>query len=290
MIIGCTGNYRKEEYYTILNKIYTILEKTEAKLFISSDLEKNLDFQIPSDYNIMEFSQLADECDVLFAIGGDGTILSTVRRLGQKMKPILGIHIGGLGFLSQCAENNLKESIDYILKEDYTVSRRMLLEVHIKLDNKVDQVFWALNDIVVDHGPSARILKAEVHVSNQYLNTYEGDGIIISTPTGSTAYSLSAGGPIIYPSMDTITVTPICPHSLSARPIVLQGQDLIMIDFPEPYDGLALAIDGQIRVSINDQTKIQISQAQHFAQLVNLPSNGYFKTLRTKMGWLGNVR
>ena len=290
MIIGCTGNYRKEEYYTILNKIYTILEKTDAKLLISSDLEKNLDFQVPSDFNIMEFSQLADECDLLFAIGGDGTILSTVRRLGQKMKPILGIHIGGLGFLSQCTENNLKESIDNILKEDYTVSRRMLLEVHIKSNDNTDQVFWALNDIVVDHGPSARILKAEVHVSNHYLNTYEGDGIIISTPTGSTAYSLSAGGPIIYPSLDTITVTPICPHSLSARPIVLQSQDLITIDFPESYDGLALAIDGQIRVSINDQTKIQISQAQHFAQLMSLPSNGYFKTLRTKMGWSGNVR
>ena len=290
MIIGCTGNYRKEEYYTILSKIYTILEKTDAKLFISSDLEKNLDFQIPNNYKIMEFSQLADECDVLFAIGGDGTILSTVRRLGQKMKPILGIHIGGLGFLSQCTENNLKESIDYILKEDYTVSRRMLLEVHIKSDNYADQVFWALNDIVVDHGPSARILKAEVHVSNHYLNTYEGDGIIISTPTGSTAYSLSAGGPIIDPSMDTITVTPICPHSLSARPIVLQSQDLIMIDFPEPYDGLALAIDGQIRIPINDQSQIQISKAEHFAQLVSFPSNGYFKTLRTKMGWSGNVR
>ena len=290
MNIGCTGNYRKEEYYTILNKIYSILDKTEAKLFISSDLEKNLDFQIPTNYKIMEFSQLADECDVLFAIGGDGTILSTVRRLGQKMKPILGIHIGGLGFLSQCTEDNLKESIDYILKEDYTVSMQMLLEVHIKSDNNADQIFWALNDIVVDHGPSARILKAEVHVSNHYLNTYEGDGIIISTSTGSTAYSLSAGGPIIYPTMDTITVTPICPHSLSARPIVLQSQDLIMIDFPEPYDGLALAIDGQIRVPINDQTQIQISQAQHFAQLVSFPSNGYFKTLRTKMGWSGNVR
>ena len=290
MNIGCTGNYRKEEYYTILNKIYTILEKTDAKLLISSDLEKNLDFQIPNNYNIMEFSQLADKCDVLFAIGGDGTILSTVRRLGQKMKPIMGIHIGGLGFLSQCTDNNLEESIDYILNEDYAVSRRMLLEVHIKSDDNSDQVFWALNDIVVDHGPSARILKAEVHVSNHYLNTYEGDGIIISTPTGSTAYSLSAGGPIIYPSMDSVTVTPICPHSLSARPIVLQSQDIITVDFPEPYDGIVLAIDGQIRISIDHQTQIQISQAQHFAQLVNLPINGYFKTLRTKMGWLGNVR
>ena len=290
MNIGCTGNYRKEEYYTILNKIYTILEKTDAKLLISSDLEKNLDFQIPNNYNIMEFSQLADKCDVLFAIGGDGTILSTVRRLGQKMKPIMGIHIGGLGFLSQCTDNNLEESINYILNEDYAVSRRMLLEVHIKSDDNSDQVFWALNDIVVDHGPSARILKAEVHISNHYLNTYEGDGIIISTPTGSTAYSLSAGGPIIYPSLDTITVTPICPHSLSARPIVLQSQDAITVNFPESYDSIVLAIDGQIRVSIDHQTQIQISKARHYAELVGLPSNGYFKTLRTKMGWLGNVR
>ena len=157
-------------------------------------------------------------------------------------------------------------------------------------ENDTAQTLWALNDVVVDHGPSARMLKVMAKVSGHYLNTFEGDGVIISTPTGSTAYSLSAGGPIIYPSMDSITVTPICPHSLSARPIVLQSKEIIKLSFPEAYEGISLSIDGQIKVSIDNETQVQILKAQHTAELVSLPSNGYFKTLRTKMGWSGNVR
>jgi len=290
MIIGCTGNYRKEEFYVILQKVYSILKDENVEFLISSDLEKNTEFEIPNEYIIMEFLQLVEKCDVLFAIGGDGTILSTVRRLEQNMKPIMGIHIGGLGFLSECTEKNLKESINSILNNEYLISQRMLLEVQVSPPNDAIQTLWALNDVVVDHGPSARLLKAEVQVSNHYLNTFEGDGVIFSTPTGSTAYSLSAGGPIIYPSMDSITVTPICPHSLSARPIVLRSTETITMSFPEPYDGISLAVDGQIKILIDDQTQIEIRKAKHSAQIVSLPGNGYFKTLRTKMGWSGNVR
>jgi len=290
MIIGCTGNYRKEEFYVILQKVYSILKDENVEFLISSDLEKNTEFEIPNEYIIMEFLQLVEKCDILFAIGGDGTILSTVRRLEQNMKPIMGIHIGGLGFLSECTEKNLKESINSILNNEYLISQRMLLEVQVSPPNDAIQTLWALNDVVVDHGPSARLLKAEVQVSNHYLNTFEGDGVIFSTPTGSTAYSLSAGGPIIYPSMDSITVTPICPHSLSARPIVLRSTETITMSFPEPYDGISLAVDGQIKILIDDQTQIEIRKAKHSAQIVSLPGNGYFKTLRTKMGWSGNVR
>ena len=290
MIIGCTGNYRKEEYFTILQEVHALLSIEDVEFIISSDLKKSSEFSIPSNYRIMDFPLMIEKCDLLFAIGGDGTILSTVRRLEQNMKPIMGIHIGGLGFLSECTEDNLAESIAYILNSNYTVSERMLLEAQITSFNDSKQILWALNDIVIDHGPSARLLKVEVQVSDHYLNTFEGDGVIISTPTGSTAYSLSAGGPIIYPSMDSITVTPICPHSLSARPIVLKATESITMSFPEPYEEISLAIDGQIKVPLDDQTKIQIKQAEYFAKLVSLPTNGYFKTLRTKMGWSGNVR
>ncbi|MDP6134492.1 MAG: NAD(+)/NADH kinase [Candidatus Marinimicrobia bacterium] len=290
MIIGCTGNYRKEKFYAILQKVYSILKDENVEFLISSDLEKNTEFEIPNEYIIMEFLQLVEKCDILFAIGGDGTILSTVRRLEQNMKPIMGIHIGGLGFLSECTEKNLKESINSILNNEYLISQRMLLEVQVSPPNDAIQTLWALNDVVVDHGPSARLLKTEVQVSNHYLNTFEGDGVIFSTPTGSTAYSLSAGGPIIYPSMDSITVTPICPHSLSARPIVLRSTETITMSFPEPYDGISLTVDGQIKILIDDQTQIKIRKAKYSAQIVSLPGNGYFKTLRTKMGWSGNVR
>ena len=289
MIIGCTGNFRKAEYYTILERVYAILVKSDIKFLISDDLKKNKDFQIPSSYSLVEFDVITKQADIILAIGGDGTILSTVRRLGKNQKPIMGVHIGGLGFLSECMESNLEKSIHWVLNDKYGISKRMILEARINLNGK-EEIYWALNDVVVDHGPSARILKTEVHVSEHYLNTYEGDGLIFSTPTGSTAYSLSSGGPIIYPALDTITVTPICPHSLSARPIVLQPNENIDLRFLDPFDGMAVIIDGQIRIKLADQVCINISRADHSAQLVNLPSNGYFKTLRTKMGWSGNVR
>jgi len=289
MIIGCTGNYRKEEYFSILERVYDILAKSDIKILISDDLKKNNNLQIPNTYSLVEFETLAKESDIIFAIGGDGTILSTVRRIGKKQKPIMGIHIGGLGFLSECSENNFEKSIHYVVNNEYGISKRMILETKILVNGK-EEIYWSLNDVVVDHGPSARILKTEVHVSDNYLNTYEGDGLIISTPTGSTAYSLSSGGPIIYPDINTITVTPICPHSLSARPIVLKANEHISLSFLDPFDGMALIVDGQIRIKIVNRVAVNIAQADHFAELINLPSNGYFNTLRIKMGWSGNVR
>ena len=290
MVVGCTGNYRKEEYYSILRKVHKQLDSNEFDILVSTDLLKTTEFEKPKSYQYLEFEELAENSDILFAIGGDGTILSTVRRLGSKMKPIMGIHIGGLGFLSESTEEYLEQSIDYIKTGNYSISKRMLLNASVELEKGEIQTYSALNDIVVDHGPSARLLKSEIHVSGQYLNTYESDGIIFSTPTGSTAYSLSAGGPIIYPAVNTITVTPICPHSLSARAIVLQDNEEITIRFPYKYEKIGLAIDGQIHFHINDKAKILIKKADFTAELIGLPSNGYFKTLRTKMGWSGNVR
>ena len=289
MIIGCTGNYRKKEFFIILDRICEIIAKEKNKLIISDDLMKSEEVENYDNYSLLEFDLLAEQSDVICAIGGDGTILSTVRRLGINQKPIMGIHIGGLGFLSECIEDDLKESINHVINDDYGISNRMLLEVLI-IQNDKEEKYYALNDIVIDHGPSARILKIEVNVSNNYLNTYEGDGLIFSTPTGSTAYSLSAGGPIIYPDVETITVTPISPHSLSARAIVLQAKENIELKFPETNDGMAVIVDGQLRFKINDDVKIKIARAQHYAQLIQLPKNSYYDTLRTKMGWLGNVR
>ena len=290
MIIGVTGNYRKEEFYSILERVHNLVKAQGFSVLISSDLIKNSNYNIPTDYVILEFSEMLERCTLICAIGGDGTILSTVRRMAEKILPVMGIHIGGLGFLSVCTEKNLENILENVCKSQYSISKRMLLELKVKTKNKEDKVYNALNDIVIDHGPSGRVLETEIQVSGHYLNTYEGDGVIISTPTGSTAYSLSAGGPIIFPSLDTILVTPICPHSLSARPIVLQPDEVITMRFPESFDGIALTVDGQIRISIDNDSQIKISRSKISAELVSLPSNGYFKTLHSKMGWSGNVR
>ena len=289
MIIGCTGNYRKADFFSILDKIYNYLFDKNIQFLISNDLLKSDEKLNHEKYNLIDFDELAIKSDLLLAIGGDGTILSTVRRLGEKQKPIMGIHIGGLGFLSGCMEDNLESSMQDIINNRYEISERMLLEVKFS-DVENRQNLFALNDIVVDHGPSARILKTEVLVSGNYLNTYEGDGLIISSPTGSTAYSLSAGGPIIYPDMDIITVTPICSHSLSARPIVLRGNENIELKFPDSSENFSLSVDGQVRFEINKDTNVTIAKTKHNAKLINLLDSSYFDTLRTKMGWSGNIR
>ena len=290
MIIGCTGNFRKKEFYTILSKVHDILSLNNINYYISSDLQKNLNNEINKEYKLLDFEDLVNRCDLIFAIGGDGTILSTVRRMGQKNKPVMGIHIGGLGFLSECVDDNLEESINEVLDGNYTILERMLLEVRINVNNDSHQVFWAFNDIVINSGQSTRMLKVKVKVSNHYLNTFSGDGIIMATPTGSTAYSLSSGGPIIFPELDSITVTPICPHSLSARPIVIRPEEKIQLSFPDNYNNLNVSIDGQVNISINSNTQVNVCRARHTAQLVSLYNYEYFKTLRTKMGWSGNIR
>ena len=290
MIIGCTGNYRKHEYIKIINEIINYIDKSNANidLIVSSDIQAIYPKKIIK-CTIDSFDVLLKKSDYLIAIGGDGTILSTCRRMGNAIKPMIGIHLGGLGFLAQVKKGDIENTIESLIKEKFYIEKRYLIEVSIKDGNKI-QKYNCLNDIVIDHGASGRVLKTKVSIGDSLINIFESDGVIFSTATGSTAYSLSAGGPIIYPSVDTITVTPICPHSLSARPIVLQPEEVITMRFPDPYEGIALAVDGQIRISVDNNSRIKISRARHSAQLVSLPSNGYFKTLRTKMGWSGNVR
>jgi len=291
MIIGLTGNFRKSRFYEIVNSIFPMIISRGNLCFIASDyLSDESAHKIDVNISPLEFSELVEKSDIILTIGGDGTLLSTARRMEENIKPILGIHIGGLGFLAESTGKNMEEAMNYIANKKYTIEKRMMLSLNVEGLNEKGTELHALNDIVVDHGHSGRILKTEVMVSGEYLNTYESDGLIFSTPTGSTAYSLSAGGPIITPKIDTITVTPICPHSLSARPIVLPADEIIEVSFAEDYEGIACTIDGQVRLAMDGTTKLKIKKSHRIIQLISLPGNNYFHTLRSKMGWTGNLR
>ena len=207
-----------------------------------------------------------------------------------KIKPILGIHIGGLGFLADSNRKTMNEAIELMIEGKYIIDSRMMLSLTINDINDNNLEYHALNDIVINHGNSGRILKTEVLVSNKYLNTYESDGLIFSTPTGSTAYSLSAGGPIITPTIETITVTPICPHSLSARPIVLPANEVIKSRFKDDSSGMVCTIDGQVHLNLDSNSSLEIRKSSRMINLVSLPGYNYFETLRSKMGWVGNLR
>ncbi len=292
MIIGCTGNYRKSEYLDIITYINNFLVKKNIRCVISSDLFNTDNINkddIARSFDIIEFSELENISDIILCIGGDGTFLSTARRMENPDTPLLGIHIGGLGFLAEVSKENLNQSLQYIVDKKYKIEDRMRIELSLKEKNDSEH-YIALNDIVVDHGKSGRILKTKISIDEDYLNTYESDGMIISTSIGSTAYSLSAGGPIIHPAMNTIIITPICPHSLSARSIVLSGEKSISIEFPDLYEGISCTVDGQQRFLVGDTSKLEIKKSKKNIKIIILPSYNYFETLRNKMRWSGNLR
>ena len=283
MKLGCTGNYNKVNFSKILDKLVSFFDNVEHELILDSKLPLK-------KYNInkLNLEQISKECDVLISIGGDGTIFSTIRKLNNINIPIFGIHIGGLGFLAQTNIDDCLLAIKQVLNREYVIIERMLLKTNIIGKNL--QTFYAINDIVVDHGNSPRILESIFSISGKHLNKYKSDGIIICTPLGSTAYSLSAGGPIITPWLDVISLTPICPHSLSARSILLPSNDKVLIGFNEEQIGMKITIDGQVSFEIDYSTKIEISKAKNYVRFVKLNNFDYYSTLRNKMGWLGNVR
>ena len=292
MIVGCTGNYRKPDYLDIINHINIFFSKNNIKCLVSSDLynsEDISDSNIDSKLDIVEFSELEKKADVMLCIGGDGTFLSTARRMCNHNLPLLGIHIGGLGFLADISKEDLDKSLQLLINKEYVVESRMRIDLSLKQNGKIEH-FNALNDIVVDHGESGRILRTKVNVGNSYLNTYESDGMIVSTSIGSTAYSLSSGGPIIHPKLDIIIITPICSHSLSARSIVLSGDELVSIEFPDFYKGICCTVDGQQRFLIEDSSKLEIKRSTKDVKVITLPTYNYFDTLRNKMRWSGNLR
>ncbi|OUW63645.1 MAG: hypothetical protein CBD58_00020 [bacterium TMED198] len=292
MIFGYSGNFRKKNFFKVFQSLHTVINSfPDSDLFISSDFQLSnfsSGVQILRD-KILSFEELNKKCDVIISSGGDGTILSTVRRQGSLLKPILGIHIGSFGFLAQSTESDMEEKINKIINREYIIEKRMMLEVSIS-SNQQRIKYNALNDVIIDQGESIRLLKCKVQVNGIYLNTYTSDGLIFASPTGSTAYSLSSGGPIISPDMKAIILTPICPQSLSARPIIFSDNSAISIEFESDSGGMILAVDGQVRIQIKKTDVINIQKSKNKANIIQFNDSDYFSTLRNKMNWLGNVK
>jgi len=288
MKFGITGNFLKPEFSTIFNEVYQFLKKKKQDIWLSNNVFIDNSEEIFKTVPQKSLDQIGKECDMILSIGGDGTILSTFRQIAPFEIPIFGIHIGGLGFLSEANQDNFIESLNSIISGNFVTERRMALKLNINDDPSLSH--YSLNDIVIDNGSSPRTLQLHVYVSDHFLNTYISDGIIFCTPTGSTADSLSAGGTIITPNMNVIGVTPVCPHSLSARPIILSDKENIKVQLSDENVGMAVSIDGQVHIPIDYSHQIFIEKSKHDALLVRLPSNDYYSTLRTKMGWSGNFR
>jgi len=233
---------------------------------------------------------LAAWADVILVIGGDGTLLSVARDIGPSRTPILGVNLGSLGFLTEIPLEGLYPALTGLLAGRFTVRRRMRLKAEIVRGSVSLASHEVLNEVVVSKSAIARVLDINVDVNGRFMTTFKADGMIVSTPTGSTAYSLSAGGPIVDPSVDAMILCPICPHTLSNRPVVMPDRSRIGIRLAENHGDVHVTIDGQVGSPFLPGHEIRIAKSRHPLRLVQLPDKDYFEMLRQKLKWGGRVR
>lgn len=227
-----------------------------------------------------------EKADLIIAIGGDGTMLFASRVAREAGTPILGINRGRLGFLADITPDEMFASVDSVLQGNYSIDSRQLLEVHLHQANGKEQIAYALNDVVLQRFGTGRMVDFETRVDGRYVNTHSGDGLIIATPTGSTAYSLSCGGPIIEPQLDAFVIVPVCPHTLTDRPIVISASQSIEVTLLERDDTKAeITVDGFSMGEIVAADKLRISAAKNRVTLLHPPAYDFYEILRSKLFW-----
>lgn len=233
----------------------------------------------------LEHEESMKNADMLIVVGGDGSLLIATRRVAKYKLPVLGINLGRLGFLTEINADEAFEKLEDILSKPMCISRRMMLRASLIRNGKKILEADVLNDVVVNKAILARIVDVAVYQGDIYITTYNGDGIIIATPNGSTAYALSAGGPIVYPMMEIFLVVPICPHTLTDRPLILPPFEPITIELVAEEKDAWLTLDGQEGTQLQYGDKIVVRQSPHYAYLVRVPNKNYFDILREKLDW-----
>jgi NAD+ kinase len=252
---------------------------------LSVSLEKETAGLVPSAAAAaLRKSDLPGQCDFIIVLGGDGTLLSMARAVGDLGVPLLGINLGGLGFLTATTVDEALAAVEAYLGGRMAIDERMMLAARIVRNGQSMGEYSALNDVVITKSAMSRIVNLEVSVEGEYATAYRADGLIISTPTGSTAYCLSAGGPILFPTMDAVVIVPIASHTLTNRPIVLPGHQRIDVTLKTDQD-VMLTVDGQIGVNLNEHDTVQVQQAASRVRLVRFPRTDFFSVLRTKLKW-----
>lgn len=226
-----------------------------------------------------------ENADLIVVLGGDGTMISTARLTGKRAVPILGINYGSLGYLTDFRIEEMFDALEAILKDEYEIDSRVMLDVAHLRDEETLAAARVLNDVVINRAVLAKIIEVEITLNGLYVNSFRADGMIVATPTGSTAYSLSAGGPIVYPSMNAVVITPICPFTLTNRPIVVPDSAEINLRVMNESEGVVLTLDGQIGYQMRTGDRVTIRKSETSFNLVQPPNRNYFDVLRNKLKW-----
>lgn len=233
--------------------------------------------------------QLARECELLIVLGGDGTILSTVHAMGDLLRPIFGINLGTLGFLTCLGPADYRQAVRSIIGRHYLLSPRALLDVSVIRDGACVEWNLGLNDAVISRGALSRLIRLETRVNGALLTEYNADGLIVATPTGSTAYSLSAGGPLLTPESNVFAITPICPHTLTNRSVIIGDQSAVEVRLCNHQDEIYLTVDGQRAFAMKAQDTVRIRRAEQCLHLAMMPDLPFFELARRRLKWSGNT-
>jgi NAD+ kinase len=230
-------------------------------------------------------AEVVAQADLIVVLGGDGTILAMSRSMGEREVPILGVNLGGLGFLTEITLPELLPTLEAVLRDECAVSRRRMLAATVRRAGASAGEYEALNDFVITKTAPSRIVELETAVNGEYVTTYRADGLIVASPTGSTAYCLSAGGPILYPTLPALVVIPICPHTLTNRPLVLPDGARIEVVQRSAGEDVHLTVDGQVDVALQHRDTVVVQRSPHAITLIKSPKLNYFELLRTKLRW-----
>ncbi len=259
--------------------------KAEKK---AKELESRLGNQCAViDIQNSKSKDLPKNLECIIVLGGDGTFLSAVRWIGDQQTPIIGVKFGEVGFLAETTEDRLCEVAEAILADQFATRPQIRLQIQALREGVEIARESAFNDVVINKGALARLARIRTHIDDQFLTDYRADGLIVATPTGSTAYSLAAGGPIIHPSVPGILITPICPFTLTNRPLMVPDSAVIKIQLAEDTSDIMLTCDGQVGMKIDERDTIIISKSPNPVQMITLPDQNYFDVLKAKLKWSG---
>lgn len=279
MIFSVFPNAESEAARAIAKEVIEELNKLECRVFLSDEL---ITYFSDTKADFCSFNQLISVCDIAIAVGGDGTMISVAKKAALCGKQALGINAGRLGFLSGIEKNELSLLKEVVLG-NCTVEKRMMLKIEIIENSTVISSHHAINDAVVSRGECARLVDIYVESDNHPVSSTRADGVIVSTPTGSTAYSMASGGPIVCPQMNCFIVTPICPHSLVSRSIVLPAENILTVAVANGADNSYLSIDGESAIRVTDETAIRISLSEYTAKLIKVKSENFYEILEKKL-------
>ena len=277
MRFGLVANLQREGTKQAVSDFLDWSKQSGAEIIIWDGLK-----EIAPGQSYCSYEELPEKCDVLVSMGGDGTLIHSARIVGERKTKLLGVNVGSLGFLTQITPLSMIPCLDRIVKGDYSVEERMALTVKI---DRTGETFHALNEAVVDNGPISRMIDIRLQVNGEDIVNYRCDGLIIATPTGSTAYSLASGGPILHPTMEAIIASPISAFSLTTRPMIFRADDALVLKVRSQHKVASLTVDGQVMRELSDGDVVSIKRADFAYQFISFEENSFYRVCRSKLHW-----